>query len=273
MIYRDNRIINLKYNHSYFKNMDKEDLLYLTENESPVVDGERVFYEDDWYYLKKVNNERLYNELIGKYILEKVGGTAVSYQVAIKNDNMKKIFIMSKNFRVKENSYLDRINRWGFFNELNALICSAYKDKIVCNTKFLDKVKDPDLVDDILKLSAVDIAMRQGDRYVRNITSEIDSSGKERLAPGYDFEDSFEVNGPAYFYMNPYIMVGYDERSINRLVKRYPKLKEYLNVAMQIDVKELRDHIESNYPVKMEEAAVKRYNRILTINKRIYKQS
>ncbi len=277
MIYKDKRIVKLNLNNTYCANLLKTDDLNLDEGVFNLQRTmlEYIYYDGCWYHIKPIYRiEFLYNELIGSYLMHKIGGRTVDYLIADdygRNDVFYNI--ISKCYREKGYKYYGVSE----FNGLKNDRAIYDRERKPFDDRRLKKLGSEQLKEDILKLSAVDIYMFQTDRRFKNITLELDRENNLRLSKGYDYE--FGFNSPLkydnFFYCNPYLRVVHNEEGLTKMIDAYPEFKEYFDILLKVDIQEIKDYIESNYPIVMErdsiinrESALKKHDVLQKVIKR-----
>lgn len=217
----------LDYSEDYFINelgISKWEYLNLYKDYLIEQDGK-------YYFTKKIDNEFLYNEIIGRYLCSKINLNTTD--LIIKHKGLFKSKILTPNYHNK-----DYIN---FRPEDNF----EYKMRVESFNDRYFSCLDASLQDDLLKLLAIDLMMEQIDRYARNMeVFVIDDT--LRLAPIIDFELAF-YNDRKFTYFNPYILIRKDVRVLDKFYDKYPEGYNYFETIFNTSTNELIDYSKDEY--------------------------
>lgn len=179
-------------------------------------------FECKYFY----KNQKLLNEFIGERLAKKLKLETAHYTPCIVNNN---VMVKTKNFKKYDYDYM---------NPDSVL----KKHSPVSEMDDLERYVDDKCIDDILKLFALDIYMRQEDRCFVNILFK-----KNRydniisLAPIYDYSESFiNTLGAKYnIYFNALFDVVLRKETIKTSFIKYPKFYDYLEKLSKIDLEEI----------------------------------
>lgn len=204
-----------------------------------------VKIDGEYYYAKYINDIKMINELIGSYMSKYIGLDTVDYKIGIYNGNM---YALSKIFYMKDYEYynvptLYRLNPKNLLNVKDKLFHNLY----VCKTEVIDKTKDKELIENILKLITVDLKMGQRDRHVNNVLLK-KKYDKVSLAPVYDYGYSYMSDskiGSDIYYDSPFIILRKNLLSVKVLSMKYPNIKKYIDKICDIDIEDLLLELES----------------------------
>jgi len=213
-----------------------------------------------WYYYKNFENyqspeENFINELIGEFIATYLELETIHYSIGY-NQEKNEYGLLSKSFRNKKTKYLtpDQLLIPKNCINLNNIKEIKYNCK---NEKNYQK-----LVNQILKMIALDIYMNQRDR-TRNNQLYKKENGCLYLAPLYDYEQSFYVdkkeNTPSTIY-KAYIF-GLDLTNIEE-IKRYPELIEIFKLLLSLDIKTIIKDIEHIYKLSIPKEKIEQYDEL-----------
>lgn len=200
------------------------------------IDGEWYFYKSDGYDVHFVN------ELLGEVISEFFGLDTVHYNVAkLSVQGMKDEYgLVSKNFCDAKYTY-KRVWDYGLppRNDLSVLenvrsICQSEEEYLL-------------LLDDLKKFFIRDFYTSQLDRSGNNFLFKITPNGI-RLAPLYDYENSFESIKPQ-IYRNQIAQIDIEDSEIQSLLKNDLKFQELLHLIMQADMLSFIDEVEDRHKI------------------------
>ena len=178
------------------------------------------------------------NELIGSKIAKEINLRTVDYYIA--KSEFNDIILSSPSFKRMGYVYLDhnsflsyKLRRDNFENHIEFYLSECIND-----------ANREEFLDDFFKLLALDTYMMQKDRCGCNLTFEINEINKYlRLAPIYDYEQSFERSIDNFFCRNPlWDFMGFTEYSI--LMDQYPIFREKLKEIQEISLKSIIENIE-----------------------------
>ena len=205
---------------------------YITENKkNSIIDimpnlarkyYSKMYYKNGiWYYFKKDIEYGFYpftisEELIGTYLANILDLETVKYEIAKTKNNYG---IASHNFKKTDNNYY----------KFNDLVDIEINDNIDILKLLITKENYQILLDQILKLLALDTYMLQQDRCNINLQFKQNIKTKElQLAPIYDYANCNSNVKDTYITKN--VLFNVTEGNINELVERYPKYKEYISI-------------------------------------------
>ena len=188
--------------------------------------------DNKYYFSKKIDNEFLYNEIIGRYLCSKINLNTTD--LIIKHKGIFKSKILTPNYHNKDYIHFRPDDNFGY-----GMITKTFHDSYFTYL-------DASLQDDMLKLIAIDLMMEQIDRYARNMeVFVIDDTF--RLAPIIDFELSFFNDRKSFIYFNPYILIRKDVRTLDNFYDKYPEGYSYFKEIFRTSTRELIDYIKDEY--------------------------
>ena len=247
----------IKTDFSEYTNKDFIERINITKNQyEQLLKRYLVLMKDGYYYEKKLEKEALCNEIIGRYLCNKVNLETTKIEILKEEGSLYDV--VTPNYRKSSFSYIEEEDKFEF-----GLKVSLFNDEYF---NFLSNA----LKKDILKLTALDLMMEQTDRYARNMELSISKSGSIRLAPVIDFENSFSHN-PYFVYDNPYVSLLKSDVDIYRFLNDFPNAYQYFLEVFGIDSGELIEYIESNYPIKVKDEIKESYGRVISKNQKILK--
>lgn len=205
-----------------------------------------VMINDEIYYIKYDN---IINELIGSFLAKKINLDSVDYQIGIFNDY---IYTLSKLFYNKDYEYFYPNDYSKFKINPSSIICQNPITYMYC---FKSKLKqfDCNLIDELLKLIALDLKMGQLDRsgsnlmIKKNIKTEVVD-----FAPIYDYSNSYSTILAFEYYINVYLFIRNNNCSLKRLTKKFPQIMEYIDILKKIDMEEILESIEKEKNIELE---------------------
>ena len=208
---------------------------------------------DGYYYVKKVNELELCNEIVGRYLCAKVGLETTDLELLLDKNVIK---IATPNYRKQNLNYNNPTDDKILFfsNQYN-----------VSKLKLLPKSYQKEQV----KLIALDVMMEQTDRYGRNMEEIIDKN-IIHLTPVIDFARSFGVVYFNFFY-NPYVSIPKDVGSIDKFLNDFPEAYKYFLEIFSIGTEELVNYIETKYPIRVEDEIKEAYDKVISKNKNLIK--
>lgn len=203
----------------------------------------KMYYKNGiWYYAKKDLDYKKYpytipEELMGTYLSNELNLKTIKYEIARINEEY---VIVSKNFKNKKNTYYT----------FNDLVDIDINDNIDILKIFTSKENYEVLLDQILKLLALDTYMLQQDRCNVNLQFVQNNQTKEiLLAPIYDYANTLIAPIDAYLTKN--ILKKITKQNIIELIKKYPKYQEYLNILLDKNMKQIWEKICIDYKLNM----------------------
>lgn len=200
---------------------------------------EVVKYNNDYYYMKKVSDKELINELIGSILSKIINLNSIEYEIAM--DEAYNFYVMSKLFYDKEKKYY---KPYEFGYTTYHIFDINIKDY---NVLSFVKELSPQLLSDFLKLIALDIKMLQTDRNATNITFEKDKLDNYRLSPAYDYEEAYTNNFDMYF--NPFVILWMTPKYLKEFVSSYEETLIYLNILKNINIEDILSEISRIYKI------------------------
>lgn len=208
---------------------------------------------DGYYYVKKVDELQLCNEIVGRYLCAKVGLETTDLVLLLDKNVIK---IATTNYRKQNLKYNNPTDDTvlAFSNQYN-----------VSKLKLLPKSYQKEQ----FKLIALDIMMEQTDRFGRNMEEIIDKN-IIHLTPVIDFARSFGVVS-FNFYYNPYISIPKNVENIDRFLNDFPDAYKYFLEIFSIGTEELVSCIETTYPIKVEDEIKEAYDKVISKNKSLIK--
>ena len=228
----------IKTDFSEYTNKDFIERINITKNQyEQLLKRYLVLMKDGYYYEKKLEKEALCNEIIGRYICNKVNLETTKIEILKEEGSLYDV--VTPNYRKSSFSYIEEEDKFEF-----GLKVSLFNDE------YFDFLSNA-LKKDILKLTALDLMMEQTDRYARNMELSISKSGSIRLAPVIDFEFAFETLDP-YKYTNPYLAIEKTEEALFSFCNKYPSFFPYLDKTFSIVAEELFSYLASDYDLKTE---------------------
>lgn len=182
-----------------------------------------------YYYVKQ---QRVLNEQVGEALAKKMWLPTSHNILGIKNGN---IVNMSENFKEPGKTYCNPSQIFSYSDV----------DKLQLFKRILKTDNYEKLENDILKMYAIDIYMRQMDRADVNILFEKTNEGYE-LAPLYDYTSSMAGN---YFktYYNGINDIDLTKANMDKVFNMYPRLRVYLDMLSRVDLAKIVDDICNEY--------------------------
>jgi len=196
-----------------------------------------------WYFFKSDGYDfHFINELLGEVISEYFDLETVHYMVAklcIK-DKPEKLGLASENFCDPDSTYkrcwdfnLDPQNNFSVLGQLRPL-CADHSNYLA-------------LLKDMKKFFIRDFYASQLDRTGNNFLFKI-TNGVIRLAPLYDYENSFEATSPE-IYRNQIVSFDITNKNTQRLLKNDLKFQELLNKLIDANILEFLAKIEDKHQI------------------------
>ena len=207
---------------------------------------------DGYYYAKRQSEIRICNEIIGRYLCNRIGLETTDLDLLLDENKIK---IATPNYRKQNLKYQCQSDDTELFKHqydvrrLNILPKSYQKEQC--------------------KLISIDMMMKQWDRHSKNM-EEVIVGDSLHLTPVIDFENSFS-HDPYFVYDNPYVTLPKDFINIDRFLNDFPEAYRCFLEVFDIEVDELISYIESNYPIKVSDEIKERYERTISKNQKILK--
>lgn len=200
---------------------------------------------DLWYFYKSDDYDfHFINELLGEVISEYFGLDTVHYHVAslcVKDESIR-YGLVSKNFCTPNYQY-KRSWDYGFsprkyldiLKEVQS-ICHSEKEYLL-------------LVEDLKKFFIRDFYTSQLDRSGNNFLFQQTPSGI-RLAPLYDYENSFETSY-VDVYRNQIAEINLQNPETLMILKKDSKFQELLHLLMQSDMSSFLNEVEERHQIRI----------------------
>ncbi len=185
----------------------------------------------DYFFQKEVSKVDIFNEIIGRYLCNKISLETTDLKVIKKNIITYKI--ITPNYRSNKYIYFKPEDNFEYGQYVE-----HFNDRYFKNLEEIHK-------EDLFKLLAVDLMMEQEDRYARNM-EEYYPNNTIRLAPIIDFELAF-YNQRRFTYFNPYILIRKDVRILDSFYDKYPEGYNYFAKIFKTGTNELIDHVKDEY--------------------------
>lgn len=200
------------------------------------IDGEWYFYKSDGYDFHFVN------ELLGEIISEFFGLDTIHYNVAkLSVEGMKDEYgLVSKNFCDINYTY-KRVWDYDFGPRGDLSILENIRSICQSEEEYLL------LLEDLKKFFIRDFYVSQLDRTGNNFLFKITPDGI-RLAPLYDYENSFE-SIDQQIYRNQIAEINITNRETQSLLKNDIKFQELLHLIMQADMLSFINEVEDRHKV------------------------
>ncbi len=220
-----------------------------------------VMIDGKYYYAKKCSVNTLINELIGSYYSTLIGLDVVDYRIGKANTDKNSLYALSEIFYKDGYSYTTVENIFGGLRPDDSKIYSRGLGSLyVCDTSVLSLVNSRQLIDDVLKMSAVDLKTGQVDRYNYNVILR-DNGIEKELEKVFDFGWSYAVdkkdNKSAYY--NPFLVVRRNTISILGLAHRYPQIRESAAILSTTPLYDVLKDIESRFNIRIEDDDITGY--------------
>ena len=209
---------------------------------------------DGYYYAKKKDEVKICNEIVGRYLCNKLGLETTSLDLLLDRDKLK---MVTPNYRKEELKYqyqkddADKLFKHQYDIERLKILPKAYQTEQY-------------------KLIAIDMMMEQTDRFGRNMEEIIDKN-IIHLTPVFDFARSFGAVS-FNFYYNPYISIPKDAESIDRFLNDFPEVYKYFLEIFSIGTEELVNCIEANYQIMVDDRIKENYDKVVSGNQKILKK-
>ena len=210
----------------------------------------------EYYFSKKIDNEFLYNEIIGRYLCSKVNLDTTD--LIVEHKGIFKSKILTPNYHDK-----DYINFRPEDNFEYGMRTRGFDDSYF-------ECLDESLQQDLFKLIAIDLMMEQVDRYARNM-EVFAYDGTLRLAPIIDFELAF-YNQRSFTYFNPYILIRKNVRTLDSFYDKYPEGYDYFVKIFETGSNELIYHVKDEYNLETKRLVKKDIRRTVRRNQKILKE-
>lgn len=232
-----------------------------------------VKIDGEYYYAKYIDDVKMINELIGSFLSSYIGLDTVDYKIGMYKGNM---YALSKLFYLSDYEYynvptLYRIRPKNLIGKKEQLLHKLY----LCKTDVIDRLRGKELVDDVLKLIAVDLKMGQRDRHVNNVLLK-KKDDIVSLAPIYDYGYSYMDDskiGSDIYYDSPFIILRKNILSIRALSIKYPNIKKHIDKICDIDIEDVLLELESLNNISFFKEEVENIKNMDNENMKILKKS
>lgn len=215
-------------------------------------------FDNIWYYYKRYKSgQQFLNELLGEIISEYFELDTVHYKITkLHLPNRQENFgITSKNFYNKNCIYKRTFDyNFNFYTDL----------RILKNCRSICKSEDEylDLLKEIKKLFIRDFYVSQQDRSGRNFQFKIDN--KIKLAPLYDYEDSFVQNAslaqfywayktynnsPLSIYANQLGTLNMEDEKTQELLRNDNYFQELIYKLLNANISEMLNEVENRHMI------------------------
>ena len=209
----------------------------------------------EYYFSKKIDNEFLYNEIIGRYLCSKVNLDTTD--LIVEHKGIFKSKILTPNYHDK-----DYINFRPEDNFEYGMRTRGFDDSYF-------ECLDESLQQDLFKLIAIDLMMEQVDRYARNM-EVFAYDGTLRLAPIIDFELAF-YNQRSFTYFNPYILIRKNVRTLDSFYDKYPEGYKFFKDIFETDYEEIEEYLKTRYSLVPRNSVKKNVINTMKRNKELIK--
>ncbi len=211
-----------------------------------------VELSDGYYYAKKVKEEDLCNEIVGRYLCKKIDLETTSLDLLLDKNKLK---MVTPNYRKEGLIYQHQKDdiELAFHHQYN-----------INKLKILPKAYQMEQ----LKLITIDMMMEQTDRCCDNM-EEVIENNNIYLAPIIDFVESFDYYYHCYY--NPYVSIPKNIENVDRLLNDFPEAYQYFIEIFNTETDELINYIEANYPIRVEDDIKEAYNKVISKNKNLIK--
>ena len=208
---------------------------------------------DGYYYAKRQSEIRICNEIVGRYLCNRIGLETTDLELLLDENKIK---IATPNYRKPNLKYQCQKD------DADKLFKHQYD---IRRLTILPKVYQ----EEQFKLISIDMMMEQWDRHSKNM-EEVIVDDIIHLTPVIDFENSFSHN-PYFVYDNPYVSLLKSDVDIYRFLNDFPNAYQYFLEVFGIDSGELIEYIESNYPIKVKDEIKESYEKVISKNQKILK--
>lgn len=214
-----------------------------------------------YYYAKQCTTSTLINELLGTYYSQLIGLDVVDYRIGKTNTDLSYLYALSEIFYKDDYSYTTVEDVFaGLRPDDTKAFSRGFGSFCVCDTSILNLINSPQLVDGVLKMTAVDLKMGQVDRYNYNVVLR-DNGIEKELEKVFDFGWSYAVgkNDRKYCYYNPFLVVKRNTISLWGLAHRYPQFRESAAILSDAPLFDALKDIEKRFNIKIEDRDIPGY--------------
>lgn len=209
--------------------------------------------ENEWYFFKTKGFDFYFcNELLGEIISNYFGLDTINYKVSklsVKGEK-DKYGVASKNFCNPKYKYK---RCWDYKLEPRRDLRILDDIRLICKTDQEYNL----LLDDLKKFFIRDFYTAQADRTGNNFLFKIMPEGI-RLAPLYDYENSFEVMDNSY-YRNAIGEINMNDRNTLVRLRNDQKFQELLCLIMDANMPKFIDEVEEKHQIIVPDYCKGRY--------------
>lgn len=229
---------------------EKSSIVVLNKEEIYSVEKEKYFgqmmtqIENKNYYVKKVYVEGLVNELLSGIIAKKVNLKTPNMKIALVT-SLNDFYLLSEDFRSEDKIYTN-----GSLYNPQAYGDSKIYHSISSYEKFLKQTGDvhyKKFLLQLLKLSIYDAYRREKDRTHGNYFFNVKDYEDMVLL---DHCDSFNGDD-RYFVQNEQFCFKEKSNTIIPYLKKYPELKQMVEILIQLDMGTCLQELEDTYCLKL----------------------
>jgi hypothetical protein len=220
-----------------------------------------VRIDGKYYYAKKCSINTLINELVGSYYSSLIGLDVVDYKIGKTKSDISSLYALSEIFYKDDYSYTtveDSVA--GLRPDDTKAFTRGLGSIYVCDTSVLSLFHFQQLIDSVLKMTAVDLKMGQVDRYNYNVILR-DDGYEKHLEKVFDFGWSYAVSidDKKACYYNPFLVVKRNAISICGLARKYPQIKKTAAILSTTPLYDVLKNIESRFNIKIEDKDIPGY--------------
>lgn len=198
-----------------------------------------VIYENEYFHVKKTTPQELINELLGSYLSQKLNLDAVDYRVAM--DEGYNLYALSRVFYEKNYRYF-KVYEFGY-NTYYMYDSKIKKNDILSD---IERIYSKKLLNELLKLIALDLKMMQPDRNASNIIFK-EKEQNYQLSKVYDFGEAYTKKFNHYF--NPFLILFLGKNLLKQFIKDYPNIGEYITILNNIKIIEALEEISVRFNI------------------------
>ncbi len=242
------------------RSLRKEEIMEIAPELYPTISQNKqllerlIHHNDTLYFIKITSKTELLNELIGVYLAKLIGLNTVNYEIATIGNSL---YVASPLFYEPNHLYQTCTEH---YKTSATKVLVREKEGIVPKLlpiSVLKVIDNPELLDDILKLIALDLKMDQYDRHNLNVTLDT-YDGTTTLAPTYDYSASYYYHTDRY--NNPFVII--NRRSINIwfFAQMYPHIKPYLKTLKETPITDILEQIAKDFDINITNKEYDTYN-------------
>lgn len=214
-----------------------------------------------FFYYKHVSDMEMINELIGTYYCKLVGLDVVDYKIGIRNGEY---YALSQIFYQKGFSYTGAFNYYLTSPNQELTTTQSTFSKFYLNqTTVLERVKNPKMISNILKLTSVDLKMGQRDRHDRNLRLR-KKNGVLDLEKIFDFGESYKKRynkDDKLFYDNPFLILRKNTISLMSFAHKYPEISNSAAILCDAPIYDVLKEIEKENNINFEDNIISYYSK------------